>query len=660
MKKTLLFWVLFLSFYSNYYSENPIFKTPLSERIANYDISVKLDTSNHTLNGSEILYWKNTSDDEIQELQFHLYLNAFKNDKSTFMKESGSRHRGVSTKNKNWGWININSMKIVDGPDLTKLIEYYQPDDSNKNDQTVIRVPLPKPLQPREKLSVKIEFTSKLPNIFARTGYQNDYYLVGQWFPKIGVYEKAGERYAVQGQWNCHQFHANSEFYADFGVYNVGITVPENFIVGASGLLNYSKKNEDGTKFLHYHAEDIIDFVWTASPNFMIAEDSWEKIKIKVLLQPQHYYMANRFLKSAINAIKYLDKHVGKYPYSNLTIVDPPFNALASGGMEYPTFITTISLWGLPDYFKFVESTTIHEFTHNYFMGMLASNEFEEPWLDEGFTQYFETRIMDENYGKKTSEFNFLGYHVGDFESTRLSYVQMKNPTVSDNSPFAWQYPMFTYGVLSYNKTATWLATLERIIGRNVMDKVFQTYFEEWKFKHPCGKNFIDVADSVVKEKYGNKFGENLNWFFDQVLYGSGICDYKIASIRILDAEIKNDGSTNKDSLIEKSDAKLYNSEVIAYRVGEVKLPVEVLIHFADGKEKFVKWDGKNRFHKFEFKNKAKVVWAKVDPYRKILLDMNLQNNSLTTKPETSVINKYTVKVLFWLENVMLSFGTLF
>jgi len=657
MKKSFLFWVLFLTFYSNYFSENSSTTIPLSERIASYDITVKLDTSNHTISGSEILYWKNTSGDEIKELQFHLYLNAFKDQNSTFMKESGTRHRGVSTKNKEWGWIKINSMKIINGPDLTQMIEFYQPDDSNKYDETVIKVPLNTPLLPHQKIDIKIEFTSKLPNIFARTGFVNDYYLVGQWFPKIGVYEKAGERYAEKGSWNCHQFHANSEFYADFGVYNVGITVPENFIVGASGLLNYTKKNEDGTKFLHFHAEDVIDFVWTASPNFMIAEDNWEKIHVKVLLQPKHYYLAGRFLESAINAIKYLDKHVGKYPYSNLTIVDPPFNALASGGMEYPTFITTISLWGMPDYFRFLESATIHEFTHNYFMGMVASNEFEEPWLDEGFTQYFETRIMDENYGKKTSMLDVLGYHFGDFESTRLHYVQMKNPTVSDNSPFAWEYPMHTYGVLSYSKTATWLTTLEKIMGRNVMDKIIQTYFEKWKFKHPCGRDFIEVVNNVVKENYGDKYGENMNWFFDQILYGSGICDYKIASIKISDAA---KDSTSKDSLNGRIENKLFDSEVVVYRVGEVKLPVEVLVHFNNGKEKLELWDGKDRFRKYKYKDKAKVVWAKVDPSQKVLLDINLQNNSLTTNPETSVINKYTAKVLFWLENVMLSFGTLF
>jgi Peptidase family M1 domain len=660
MKNMFLFWVAFFV-YSNLFPQNPLFKNPLSERIANYDISVELNTEEHLLRGNEILHWKNTSNDIIDELQFHLYLNAFKNDSSTFMKESGGRHRGFTRKEKKWGWTDIISMKVVDGDDLTKLIEFYQPDDSNKSDQTVIRVPLVKPLLPKEEIRIEIEFISKLPNIFARTGYSSDYYLVGQWFPKIGVYERAGQRNAEKGGWNCHQFHANSEFYADFGVYNVELIVPKDYVVGATGQLEYEKINEDGTKYLLYHAEDVIDFVWTASPDFLIAEDSWNHVKIKVLVQPEHFYFVNRFLESAIASLKYLDKHLGKYPYPYLTIVDPPFHGMGSAGMEYPTLITSMSLWGFPEGIKMMEETTVHEVVHNYFMGLIASNEFEESWLDEGFTTYFESRIMDDTYGKKKSNFDLFGYHVGNFERSRISYVGMRDPTVSDNSPFAWEYPMGSYGVLSYHKTATWLTTLERIIGREIMDEIFKTYFERWKFKHPGGKDFIIIVNEVVAIHYGNKFGENMNWFFDQVLYGSGICDYKIYSIKnTIHNENKIQQEKDEESNSKYEQKKMYKSEVIVYRNGEVKLPVEVLVKFEDGSEVLETWDGQSKIHKLKYKNSQKIVWAKLDPKFKIALDVNLQNNSYIIKTETSVINKYSAKVLFWIENVMLTFGILF
>ena len=656
----------FIIFYYNIFAQNPLFTTPLSERIANYDISVTLDTIDHKLTGKEILHWKNTSTDIITELRFHLYLNAFKNNRSTFMIESGGQHRGFGKKENVWGWTKISSMKILDGEDLTNNIEFIQPNDTNSYDQTVIRVPLSKPLKPNEEIKLEIDFISKLPNIFARTGFTKDYYLVGQWFPKIGVYESAEKLDADKGRWNCHQFHLNSEFYADFGVYNVDITLPEKFIVGATGLLEYEKKNEDGTKFLRFHAEDVIDFAWTAYPRFMSKEKKWEHVKVKVLLPPEHFMHADRYLNSAIASLEYLDKNVGKYPYPNLTIVDPPYTAMGSGGMEYPTFITVMSLWNLPSNIKLIEIVTVHEFAHNYFMGMLASNEFEEPWLDEGFTQYFETRIMDATYGNKKSFLNIWGYQIGDFEMTRAGYVGMKNPSISSNSPYSWQFPRGAYGRLTYNKTATWLTTLERMLGNDTMTEIIKTYFTRWSFKHPNGKNFIEIVNEIVAKNHGLKFGKNMNWFFDQVVYGSGVCDYKISTIRNMQTN-KAEGFSNDTLIISSKNVnkvekkeQQYNSEVIIHRVGDVKLPVEVLIHFNNGDEILEYWSGQERTKTFSYNEDYKIEWAKLDPKNKITIDVNITNNSYTLKPEKTVVDKYTAKYLFWIENVMLAIGMLF
>ena len=210
----------------------------LSSRIANYDMKVKLDPVEKIVDGTMTLEWKNPSQDTIRELRFHMYLNAFKNNRSTFWKESGGQLRGQSVDTKDpkiWGWVDILSLKTLEGNDLTNSIQFVQPDDDNSDDQTVAAVKLENPVLPGGSLTLNIEFRSKLPKIFARTGFSDNYFLIGQWFPKIGVYEPAGMRYAEKGQWNCHQFHANSEFYANFGVYRVEITVPEKFVVGATG-----------------------------------------------------------------------------------------------------------------------------------------------------------------------------------------------------------------------------------------------------------------------------------------------------------------------------------------------------------------------------------------------------------------------------------------
>jgi hypothetical protein len=307
-----------------------MFQEPYSPRIANYEISVKLDPETRKIHGSQILTWRNDSDDYINDLQFHLYLNAFKNELSTFMIESS---------------------------------------DGNPDDQTVLRIPLDQPVKPREVITINIDFVARLPQVFARTGYKGDFYMVGQWFPKIGVYESAGERYAVKGQWNCHQFHLNSEFFADYGVYEVTITVPENYVVGATGVLINEGQEKEGVKSLTYYCEDVHDFAWTADPDYIVVEDQWRHVNIKFLAHPGRETQVERHIGSAKIALEFFDDWYGSYPYSTLTIVDPRYRAFGAGGMEYPTLITAGSFWMLPNGLRLPESVTIHEFGHNYWYG---------------------------------------------------------------------------------------------------------------------------------------------------------------------------------------------------------------------------------------------------------------------------------------------------
>jgi len=666
---SLIIFLLLIIISNSSYSQQTIFPQPLSDRIANYDMNVKLDPVMKTVSGEETLFWKNTSNDKINNLEFHLYLNAFKNTNSTFIKESGGQLRGdkFNTQSKlNWGWENILSMKVKDGEDLTNKIKFIHPDDDNADDQTVISVPLEKPVLPGKEITLNIKFISKLPKVFARSGFSDNFFMVGQWFPKIGVYEKAGERYAVKGQWNCHQYHANSEFYADFGVYNVHITVPENFVVGAVGILQSEKENNDSTKTLFYHAEDVIDFAWTASPLFKVVNAEWRHVKIRVLLQPQHLEQADRHINSVSDALEYFTKYLGDYPYPNLTIVDPPFRAFGAAGMEYPTLFTAGCLWGIPRGVNFTENVVIHEFGHNYFMGMLATNEFEEAWMDEGFNTYYETRIMDHYYGKNKSFFNLFGFHFGDFEQQRETYAGMSDPNIYPAYQNSWDFKDGGYGSITYSKTATWMKTLQGLVGDEVMNEIMKTYFERWKFKHPCGSDFINIVNEVVKKRLGNKFGDNMDWFFDEVLYGTDVCDYKLAYIIV--SKIQTVSGAYDSSGVElfyKSNKKnenkdLYRSKVVIERLGGVIMPEEILVHFNSGKEVLEQWDGKDRVHNLIYERPDKAVWAKIDPYNKIPLDVNLINNSYTVKPEKTAINKYAAKFIFWIENTMQTFGMLF
>jgi hypothetical protein len=637
-----------------------IFKVPLSPRIANYRISVTLDTQEKTLTGKEVLIWRNASTDRVSELQFHLYLNAFKNSQSTFMKEFHGSSRDVVMTQDRWSWIDVTSMKKSDGEDLTGRTEFIHPDDDNDKDQTVIRVPLSKPVLPGQSITLNIDFKAKLPRIFRRTGYYLDYYMVAQWFPKIGVYEAAGQRYATKGQWNCHQFHSNTEFYADYGVYDVDLTLPKNYVVGATGIMAGVKEDGNGTKTVTYHAEDVHDFAWTASPSYLDLSEQWKHVKIRVLMQPQRAHQASRYFESAKAALEYFDKHVGRYPYPNLTIVDPAHGASAAGGMEYPTLITAGSTWGVGSSVRFAEIVTVHEFGHEYWYGLVGNNEFEEAWLDEGVNTYYESRVMDETYGSKSAAIDLPGFRAGDLEVARIGYTIMRNPKVAPIATLGWTLKPGGFGNLTYQKTGIVLTTLERLIGRAVMDTVMKTYFERWKFKHPSGRDFIAVFNELVPRFHGDKFGKTMDWYFDQTLYGTDVCDYALTLLEsrqvtepsgIFDAGGKKMFSSAQGD--SSSATKLYDTRVLASRLGEVKLPTTVLVHFENGEEVREPWDGKSRWVEFRYRRAQKALWAKVDPDSILVIDWNLQNNSQSIQQRVAPFWKYTVKFLFWLQNVL-------
>ncbi|MEO1518457.1 MAG: M1 family metallopeptidase [Bacteroidota bacterium] len=631
----------------------------LSPRIANYEIDVRLDPRSRQLESKQILRWRNTSNDIIRSIPFHLYLNAFKNNQSTFMKESG---QGSSIRDGDWGWMEIDRLEDDNGNDLLTTMQYVHPDDDNTADQTVAEVQLAEPILPGATARFEIDFRAKLPRIVARTGYSKDYYLVGQWFPKIGVYETPGMRYADRGQWNCHQFHARSEFYADFGNYDVRIQVPSDYIVGASGSLERVDE-KDGYKTHHYRVNDVVDFAWTAYPDFLVREDQWKEVSIRLLIPPEHLMLSERYLLSIRQSLEYFEKYLGPYPYNTLTVVDPPLHGVASSGMEYPTFITGLGLHKMPEGLRMVEIVSVHEFGHQYFMQLLASNEFEEPWLDEGFNTYFECRIMDQYYGEKTSFLDFGGFHFGDGENQRLSYTLMGNPKIAENFRSAWEFRHGGYGSLTYAKASTWLHTLEGLLGRPTMDEIMKTYFQRWKFQHPCARDFIDIVNEITHKNHGDKFGPDMHWFFDQVLYGSNVCDYQIRSIYnrknkeskgIFGSPDEANTSAPMDSLQEE-----YYSRVLLYRRGEVILPQEVLIHFSNGEEKLEYWDGKDRTKEFSYNGPNTIVWAKLDPDNKIQIDLNLNDNSYTTQPKKSAVQKYAGKFMLWLQNCMQSISFL-
>lgn len=535
---------------------------------------------------------------------------------------------------------------------------YIQPDDDNEEDQTVLQVPLQQPVMPGGKIDVTLEWKAKIPQTISRTGYAKEFFFLVQWFPKVGVYEPAGMRFSEEGNWNCHQYHAPTEYYSNFGLYNVDITVPSDFEVGASGILVNEKEKGDQTTH-SYRAADVIDFAWTASPKFVEFKDKWEGVDLRLLTYEDRSIFAPRIFDATKNTLEYLDDFVGEYPYSTLTVVAPPFHGLRSGAMEYPTLVTTFAMNGLPDGMLSTETLTIHEVVHQYFMQMLATNEQEEAWLDEGFTSYFEAKIMDKYYEGFFYD-PYFDIRVGSQELRRGRFFGANNVKLQALSAPTYLTKGGSHREISYGKAAVMLWTLEGLLGEEIMQEIMQTYFERWKFKHPCGDDFVEIATEIIEKNCAPTFANNVLNFLNQAIYKTEVCDYAVVSIDNSKAENKR-GIFEQNICIEdtKTQQILFKNKVTIHRLGEMQVPVEVRITYENGKTILEKWDGQSRVQVFEYQSSEKIIKAEIDPERKIYIDQDFINNSRTLEPEGKGIAKTTRTFFTWLQHLLTSVSLL-
>jgi Peptidase family M1 domain len=697
-----------------------IYKSHIEHPIVRYKMSAKLDAKAKTVTGHYKLTWWNHTEDTIPDLYFHLYWNAFKNNDSTFLRESAVRRRQEQLNDwvdrkgpEKWGWTQVNKIQIAGGADLTALQTYVHPDDTNAQDQTVMRIALPQPIPPQGSIELEVDFTSKLPISLARAGYEGDYYLMAQWFPKIGVYEGPGDRRRAQGGWNCHQYHANTEFYADYGVYDVDLTAPSNFIVGATGIKRNEQTNSDGTTTYNFYQEDVHDFAWTASPRFhkITRTFDWNKevtaeevvhwaqvlqlpaeqvglrnVQVNLLLEPDHLNSAERYFGAIFSGLKYFGLWYGQYPYDTLTVVDVPRDSKTCC-MEYPTFITVgTRLWPGKNGSS-PEGVTVHEFGHQFWFALVGNNEFEEAWLDEGFNSYSTGKVMEKVYGAPCNYQYFLGIPIASYPWLEItlpgkmgkipighyfSCVQVPERTADRRSYLqdaedddlvrnGWEYLNgSSYSTNSYGRVNLTMRTLESYLGEDVMVRAMRNYQQRWRYRHPTTRDFIDVVNEVS--------GRDMNWFFDQFFYNSDLTDYAVTEIRNDPAKgtigFYDEGGKSQfhseeaaDEAFEKSATKLYRSTVVVRRLGESMAPVDIVVRFEHGGMEREHWDGKYRWTQFVYERPDKVVSAVVDPDRKLAVEANFTNDSLRTTVDNRGAAKWYVRWIFWLENLFFAAG---
>jgi hypothetical protein len=620
----------------------------LSPRNANYTIDVKLDTRARTLDARETLVWTNITPASTSELQFHLYYNAWRNEDSTWMREhtlTSWWQAAGSRRDEDFAAIDISTVAITSGAiapvDLTKQMRFIAPDDGNDDDRTVMALTLPEPIGPGETITLQIAFTAKIPRPFARTGVIGNYYFIAQWFPKIGVLDQTG-------RWNCHQFHVGTEFFSDFGVYDVRMTVPRGWLLAATGRERERRDNADGTTTHRYYQEDVHDFAWTTSPDFVERRERFEHpglppVDMRLMVQREHAAQAARHFDSTRATLRYYGEWFGAYPYGHITIVDPAWGS-ESGGMEYPTLFTAGTRWSMPREDTYLEDTIVHEVGHQWWYGMVATNEFEDAWMDEGINQYANARVMAEEFpdGRDVPRYfgGFVPWVIEDARWDRLTsgeylFAYRASPTVDVQATPSFQYWPRTSGPITYAKPALWLHTLERALGWPVVQQILSTFFERWKFKHPRPDDLFVVANEVSRR--------DLTPFFDQVYRGSAVFDYGVDSV------------TSRETIDET-----FVSDIVVRRHGDGLFPVTILATLANGEQRRFSWDGSGRWHRVTFEHASRVVSAQVDPDQILVLDTKFTNNSYTTEPAARrAATKWAVTWMGWLQDQLLSWAFL-
>jgi hypothetical protein len=587
--------------------------------IANYTMRASLDPTTHQVRGEGTIVWKNASSIPQSDIYLHLYLNAFKNEQSVYMRNLGRGFRGEARKT-DFGWIKVSKLFAREfNKELWPEVEHHTPGDSE--DETEVRVMLPRPVAPGETLTLDVAWLSDLPGISLRTGFEGTFHMVGQWFPKIAKLEP-------DGTWAHFPFYRFSEFYADFGAYDVTIDAPEGYVVGATGKLE-SEKTQNGRIERRFVQENVHDFAFAAWDKFReITTKSDDGVAIRCLFPPGYERVAEIQVEAAKFGLTHFGAAYGKYPHGTLTLVHPPRGAEEAGGMEYPTLITTGGEWYADKTgVRGVELVTLHELGHQWFQGMIATNENAYPFLDEGFNQYAEG-VVSEALWPKASGMRF----PGGMGLSMPMLVRVPAVEVQHNDYVAESAARFAsggdYGALVYSRTATILNTMSRVYGEDKFRRALGVYARRYRFAHPTPNDML----AVFRTELGADAAENLRAaFFDRAWVDYGIGDVVSSEREPLKGVF---GDPEKPGTAPVVDT-LYQGRVMVRRRGTLVFPVDIDIVSDDGTVKRVSWDGQGTNFEIPYAGDHQIAYAIVDPEHRIYLDSNLLDNARSTSSRT-------------------------
>jgi hypothetical protein len=524
---------------------------PAQSDVASYRLEATLDVDAKQIHGRGRITYRNPSDDALDAIWLHLYLNAFRSADTLWLTEAGPE-LGSGFDPARPGWIRVDRLSLTG--DRTPL-----PLLGRDADETIARVPLPSPLGPAQTLELDVGWTAQLPRVFARTGFAGDFFMAGQWYPKLAVYDR--------GRWDDEPWHANAEFFHDFGSYDLALTVPSDYVTGASGVRLGASARGDGTSTIRYRAERVTDVAWTAWPRFRTVEREVDangaRVQVELLLPPDEVGAAERYLAATALSLDAFSRWYGQYPWPKLTVVVPPAGAEGAGQMEYPTLVTTQRVdavpFGLGAWARGVEVVTVHEIGHQWFPMQVQSNEAVEPFLDEALAEYVSIRLLDRQLGRDRSLIDLPGLRLGITGEHRVGFALLGARRPLDGP--AWQYGPDEYGAVIYAKGALTVLTLEGTLGEAAFAAALRDYADRWRWRHPTIADFQAALEGST--------GQRVDRIFDGVVRGREVAEYRAV--------------------------ELAGDRAAVERVGEARIPVDVRLRLADGTSRLERWDADAR-----------------------------------------------------------------
>ncbi|HXF48496.1 MAG TPA: M1 family metallopeptidase [Verrucomicrobiae bacterium] len=561
------------------------FSQTLPKPFLSYQIAGELDTAKKEFSGTCVVRLENRTPKALDRLVFNLYPNAFRNTNTTFMRESGGL-KGEAKEFLDSGFLIVEKVTDGAGNNLTGNLK-----------ETIYTLPLRTSIGSGQTGTVELKFKTHFPRPVERIGWTKDgSFIFAQWYPILAKLDSDGE-------FKAYPFHYMSEFYSNFADFDVTVTLPKGYSFEATGYpLRDSVIGEK--KSFQFQAQTVVDFAAMAAPKAKSYSRIFQGVLITFFGPKSNEAKLAEIFSIAESTLSYTGRTYGPYPYKKLVIAEAPVGA--GSGMEFPMFVTA-SFSRLPPVIGklFFREIISHEICHQYWYQLVATNQFEEPWLDEGFTTYTTAKILERYHPVHPIWATRLGFELAP--ATLYSLTLQRFGMYDSLTSKAWEFlSPRQYFSNVYSKTYLWLATIERHIGTLRTNVMLQTYYDKYRFTHPTAKDFLKTAEEFVPDSILTPLSK---W-----LYGPPpVCDFAVG----------NFGSKKEKDKVFKGRLELFNR-------GNFAFPVGVKVTFENGSVKETTWTGEPKAVRMELAGPAKIRSVEINPGRKLALETDYTNNFKT------------------------------